>query len=59
VIGEVKDSSSISVTATYDDIQNASIRNGMINPKNNLKIIEDERLVRNVDRKVIGKRYDF
>jgi parallel beta-helix repeat protein len=59
VTGELRDPSSISVIATYDDIQNASIRNGMINRQNNSQIREDERSVRYVERRSAGKRYDF
>jgi len=59
VIGEVKSPSLISVIATYDDMRNASITNGVINPQNNSQIRKDKRLVRNVERKFTGKRYDF
>jgi len=60
VIGEVKDSASISAIATYDDIQNATIKNdGMVNRQNNSQISKDMRPGRNVERKLAGKRYDF
>jgi PKD repeat protein len=44
VTGEVKDPSSISVIAAYDDIQNASLRNGMISRQNDPQIRENRRL---------------
>ncbi len=40
VNGDASDLSAISVAATYDDIQNASITNGMVNPGNGLKTRE-------------------
>jgi PKD repeat protein len=59
VTGEVKDQSSISVIATYDDIQNATIRNGMPNSQNSFQAREDQKQVRDIERKFAGKRYDF
>jgi hypothetical protein len=57
--GEFKDLSSLSVIATYDDIKNASIKNdGMINRQNSSQIRQDERPIRNIERKFVGKRDD-
>jgi PKD repeat protein len=59
VTGEVKDPSPLSVMATYDDIQNASIRNGMVNSQDNAQVRQEKRPVGNIERKFSGKRYDF
>lgn len=59
VTGEVKEPNPILVVATYDDIQNASIRNGMIKQQNHSQIREAERPARNVEKKSPGKRYEF
>jgi len=59
VIGELKDPGSISVIATYDDIKNASIKNGIHSPGSSEFSKEYEKPVRQSDRKFIGKRYNF
>jgi PKD repeat protein len=59
VTGEVKDPKSISVAATYDDIQNATIRTGMINRQNNSQNRENRGPGENLEKKLPGKRPDF
>jgi PKD repeat protein len=59
VTGKTKDPNLVSVIATYDHIQNASIRNGMTNPQNKTGDRKIEKQVINVERKFPGKRYEF
>jgi PKD repeat protein len=56
VIGVAKEASPISIIATYDDLQDASIRNGMISQQNNSQIRETQRPRRNVEKKPPAKR---
>lgn len=50
VTGRAENSISLSITTTYDDIKNATIRSGMINRQNNSLIIEDKRPHRNIKK---------
>jgi PKD repeat protein len=59
VTGEIKDSSPISVIAVYDDLQNASIRNGIITPAHNTQIRKNQRSGQNVKNESPGKKYIF
>jgi PKD repeat protein len=56
VIGVAKEASPISVIATYDDLQDASIRNGMINQQKDSQIRENQSPRRSVEKKAAGKR---
>jgi PKD repeat protein len=57
-IGEVKDTSSISIAATYDDIQNASISEGTASHKS-AAIERPDRQSAAREKRFSGKRYDF
>jgi PKD repeat protein len=57
VTGEVGDPDSISIIATYDDIQNASILDGP--PRDNRRGTERPAGKPSPEKKAAGKRYDF
>jgi hypothetical protein len=57
VIGEVKDPNWISIIATYDDLQNASIIDGA--PRADLPGTERPAGKSSPEKKSAGKRYDF
>jgi hypothetical protein len=59
VSGEFVDPGQISVIATYDDIQNAVIGNGVTGPQNNLQVKENTPSRRDVEKAPSNKRYDF
>jgi PKD repeat protein len=59
VTGNSEDPDSISVIATYDDIRNATIRNGMSDAQSNVHTGKLEKKVKDVRRKFAAKRYEF
>ena len=56
VTGEVEEETPIGIAAVFDDLRNASIKNGAIRARQNR---DDERMSRAFERKIASKRYDL